>query len=179
LCLLVEGLASVVFIARGSPEVSAPDAPWLLDDWHTEYDPELGWINKPSFRNDQMYGSGVYLQTNSQRFRNVRDFDRQVPAGKVRAVCTGDSFTLGYGVSNDNTWCELLTKKDPRFESVNMGQGGYGVDQAYLWYRRDGLALDHDALIFAFIAEDVARVARRTFQGYPKPLLALHGERTR
>ena len=175
LCLLVEGVASLIFVARGSAEINVPDAPWLLDHWHTEYDPELGWINKASFRNDEMYGPGLYLQTNSQRFRSTRDFEQQPPAGKVRAVCTGDSFTLGFGVSNDNTWCELLSRRDPRFETVNMGQGGYGVDQAYLWYRRDGLALEHDVLIFAFIAEDFTRMMQKTFQGYPKPVLSVQG----
>ena len=163
----------MIFVARGSPEASVPDAPWLLDDWHTEYDAELGWINKPSFRNNQMYGPGLYLQTNSQRFRSTRDFDHEIPAGKLRAVCTGDSFTLGYGVSNDDTWCELLSRKDPRLETVNMGQGGYGVDQAYLWYRRDGLVLAHDVLIFAFIADNLTRMMRRTFLGYPKPVLSV------
>ena len=28
-----------------------------------------------------------------------------------------------------------------------MGQGGYGIDQAYLWYKRDGTKLDHDVQI--------------------------------
>ena len=41
------------------------------------------------------------------------------------------------GVGNDDVWCKLLESIDNRIETVNLGQGGYGVDQAYLWYKRN------------------------------------------
>lgn len=55
-----------------------------------------------------------------------------------------------------------------------MGQAGYGIDQAYLWYQRDGATIEHDIVIFAFITEDFRRAAFDTFEGYPKPLLRVH-----
>lgn len=171
--LVVEGVSSVIIVSRGAGE----EIP--LERAHTEFDRDLGWVNAPSVFLRAFYGKGRHLRTNSQRFRNAHDFTKAVPPGKVRAVCTGDSFTLGYGVNNDDAWCELLGKKDSRFETVNMGQGGYGVDQAYLWYRRDGLALEHDVLIFAFIAEDFGRMMCETFLGYPKPLLTVEDRKPR
>lgn len=165
--LALEGAASLACVWR-KPIGHVP-----LERSHTEYDADLGWVNQGSIRIDNLYGPGAYLQTNSQRFRNRADFGHRVPANKIRAICTGDSFTLGYGVSNDDAWCELLTDADERLETVNMGQGGYGVDQAYLWYRRDGLSLDHDALVFAFTLVDITRVAHSSFMGYPKPVMAL------
>ena len=167
--LVVEGASSVIVAARSQGE------PVPSESSHTEFDRELGWINRASVRVDDLYGPGRYLETNSQRFRSRRDFDLAVPHDKIRAVCTGDSFTLGYGVSNDDAWCELLGRKDERFESINMGQGGYGVDQAYLWYRRDGQAFAHDVLIFAFIADDFLRMMRTSFTGYPKSVLTVEG----
>jgi hypothetical protein len=164
--LTVEGAASLLSALR------EPSDGVVLERAHTEFDPELGWVNRKNLRVENLYGPGRYFQSNSQRFRNQHDFSVKVPDGRVRAICTGDSFTLGYGVSNEEAWCELLSRKDPRFETVNMGQGGYGVDQAYLWYRRDGVALEHDVLIFAFIEEDFERMMNRTFLGYPKPVLS-------
>jgi len=111
------------------------------------------------------------LRTNSQAFRNDEDFTVDVPEGQIRIICAGDSFTLGYGVGNEHTWCELLRRENQRFQTVNMGQGGYGFDQAFLWYRRDGTALDHDVLVFAIITDDFRRARLRNFSGYPKPLL--------
>ena len=167
--LFVEGLASFIFVAR----TASPAQSEIAEKRHTRYDADLGWVNSPNVNIPDMYGPGIYLRTNAQGFRNDHDFSRQVPPGKVRLICSGDSFTLGYGVSNDSTWCQDLASLDPRMETVNMGQGGYGLDQAYLWYARDGSALDHDVQVFAFIGSDLSRMAGDTFDGYPKPVLAL------
>jgi lysophospholipase L1-like esterase len=117
-----------------------------------------------------MYGPGVYLRTNAQGFRNSHDIPTAVPSGKARVICSGDSFTLGYGVDNAHTWCELLSSLEPRLETVNMGQGGYGVDQAYLWYKRDTAKIEHQVQILAFITNDFARMLSDSFAGYPKPV---------
>jgi hypothetical protein len=54
-----------------------------------------------------------------------------------------------------------------------MGQGGYGVDQAYLWYKRDEEKLEHNIIIFAFITDDFLRMENDTFFGYGKPYLTI------
>jgi hypothetical protein len=54
-----------------------------------------------------------------------------------------------------------------------MGQGGYGVDQAYLWFKRDGAELEHDVHVVAFITGDFHRMRRDVFHVYPKPVLEL------
>jgi hypothetical protein len=143
---------------------------------HTEYDPLLGWVNRASVRAADLYGPGRSLRTNAQRFRADRDYPAAAPAGKVRVVCSGDSFTLGYGVGDADPWCRRLEQLDPRIETVNMGQGGYGIDQAYLWYLRDGAALEQQVHLFCFTAPDFARMEQSTFLGYGKPVLRLRGE---
>ena len=140
---------------------------------HTAYDEELGWINLPNLHIEDMYGHDVYFSTNSQRYRNANDFTPEVPAGKVRIICSGDSFTLGFGVDDDHTFCQQLAGLDNRLETVNMGQGGYGIDQAYLWYRRDEAKLEHDVVLFAFITSDFIRMESDTFYGYGRPWLTL------
>lgn len=168
--VMVEGVSSIVFVAR-----SGQDESILRERAHTEFDAELGWINAPGVRLNDLYGPGLYLRTNAQRFRGDREFTPGVPQGKVRLTCSGDSFTLGYGVGDEDAWCALLQKKDPRLETVNMGQGGYGVDQAYLWYRRDGATLEHNVAVFTFTAVDFGRMMAGTFYGYPKPVLSVRG----
>ena len=140
---------------------------------HTTYDSVLGWRNVPRTRLPNQYGEGKSLTINSKGFRGVREVEDRVPAGKVRVICSGDSFTMGYGVADEACWCELLSSLDPRLETVNMGQGGYGLDQAYLWYARDGIRLDQDFLLLALITEDFMRMKRRDFLGYGKPVLVL------
>lgn len=62
----------------------------------------------------------------------------------------------------------------PEVQVVNMGQGGYGVDQAYLWYLRDGVELKTNLLLLVFIAPNFDRMLTDRFQGaYPKPRLRI------
>lgn len=118
-------------------------------------------------------GEGVSLRTNSEGFRNEVEVPVEVPPGKVRVLCSGDSFTLGYGVDDDHAWCRRLASLDDRVETVNLGQGGYGIDQSYLWYLRAGAGLQHDVHVFAFISEDFRRMQARDFLGFGKPVIAL------
>jgi len=169
--VVLEGGASFYFAYQGVRQEIKKE-PFLAERLHTEYDPLLGWINKPNISIDHMYGPNVYLKTNSQRFRNKNNFTIRIPKGKIRVICSGDSFTLGYGVDNAHTWCNLLELIDPRIQSVNMGQGGYDIGQAYLWYKRDGTELDHAIHVFAFITADfTTRLVTKSFLGMPKPLL--------
>ncbi len=168
LFLVLEGAASVYHSFH-----YAFALPPVAESFYTEYDRELGWVNLPNIYLPNMYGPGKYLRTNSQRFRNNADFTNSVPLGKTRIICSGDSFTLGYGVDNDHTWPQLLSTLAPNIETVNMGQGGYGADQAYLWYKRDGVAIDHDIHIFALIVPDLYRMQHSSFNGYGKPVLTI------
>ena len=165
---LCEGLSSIILFLQ-EIRTTLP----MIERRHTQYDELLGWVNIPNIHIEDMYGPGVYVRTNSQSFRNNEDFNVSVPNNKIRVICSGNSFTFGYSVDNDHTWCQLLATKDDRLETINMGQGGYGIDQAYLWYKRDGSKLEHDIHIFAFITSDFKRMERSDFNGYGKPLLKL------
>jgi hypothetical protein len=139
---------------------------------HTMYDAELGWVAIPNLHVPDMYGPGVYLRTNSKGFRGNAEFTEAVPRGKLRVICSGDSVTLGFGVDDEHSWCKLLESIDQRFETVNMGQAGYGVDQAYLWYKRDADTIRHHVHLFAPIVDDFRRMeSSMFFGGYSKPLL--------
>jgi hypothetical protein len=168
LCLASEGAARYVRLVRAKMTV-LPRA----ERRHTKYDPDLGWVNEPSVHIPDMYGLGVDLRTNSQGFRNNHDFATVAPNGKNRIICSGDSFTLGYGVDNDHTWCQQLISLDLRLETLNAGQGGYGLDQTYLWYKRDVSHFDHQVHLLAFIIEDFTRMQSDRFGGYGKPVIQI------
>jgi len=169
--VILEGVSNTLVIAY---KIFARSP--LAERIHTEHDETLGWINVPNIYIEDMYGPGIYLKTNGQRFRNDRVFSLDPPPNKIRLICSGDSFTLGYGVDNDHTWCQQLVSINEGLETVNMGQGGYGVDQAYLWYKRDGTKLNHDIQIFAFITSDFNRMRHKVFQGYGKPVLVIRDD---
>ena len=137
----LEGISSIILFLEGV--INNQRLP-LAERKHTKYDRQLGWINIPGIYIEDMYGPGKNLKINRQGFRNFQEFDDSLPPDKLRIVCSGDSFTFGVGVGNEHTWTYLLSSLDQRFQTVNMGQGGYGLGQAYLWYRREDVKLDHD-----------------------------------
>lgn len=169
--VVLEGLGSLVLLSLQSLTVQRPV---LAEETSTEYDADIGWVGKKSFAAPDLYGSGVGLRTNARGFRGSEEVSDAVPAGKQRLICSGDSFTLGYGVGDDETWCARLAT--PGVQTVNMGQGAYGIDQAYLWYKRDGRALAHDVQVLGFITDDFRRMETDRFLNFSKPTLAVRGD---
>ena len=168
LLVVIEGLSSYAFFLRDL-------VPRLRESnlSHTDYDAEIGWVGLPDVDIKDMYGPGAHLRTNGRGFRNAQDFPPKHESDTRRIVCSGDSVTFGEHVGNDQTFCSVLAELDPKLETINMGQVGYGVDQAYLWYRRDADDLDVDVHIFAFITHDFMRMQYDEFMGIPRPVVVL------
>jgi hypothetical protein len=172
LLLLVEGLASVLMSVRAARHTLN-----MQEEAHTVYDADLGWRHRPGLRINDLYGPGTPFTVNAQGLRGTEDYRAAAPPGRYRVVLLGDSFTMGYGVGDADTYPARLQAACPVLQAVNMGQGGYGLDQAYLWHRRDGAALNADLLVLAVIAHDFFRMASDQFIGYGKPVLSARGGR--
>jgi hypothetical protein len=170
LLILIEGTASLVGFALALSEGLLPPERERL---HMRFDPDLGWSSVPDTRLENFYGPGRNLTINGQGVRATRTYAAKVPAGKLRTLCAGDAYTLGTGVSDDTTWCAQLEQREPRFETVNLGQGGYGLDQSYLRVRRDGVQFDFDLLLFAFVRDDFTRMEKDDYHHYDKPVLRI------
>jgi len=175
LLVFIEGTASWLGFLLELPTGVRPPPRERL---HMQYDAELGWSHIPGTRLEDFYGEGRHLTISRQGLRAVDDVSVQTDTARTRTVCVGDELTLGVGVGDDDTWCARLGARESGLETVNMGQGGYGLDQSYLWYRRDGAELDTELLIFSFTRESFARMERDAFQQYAKPTLrrASNGE---
>ena len=180
LFVFVEGLGSTaifVYEILMSPVVQRTGIYYAAHEDHrfARYDEALGWVSIPNVYIPDMYGPGRYVRTNARAFRNDDEIAAAIPYGKARVICSGDSFTFGQGVANSDTWCERLRQHNAQLETVNMGQRGYGVDQAFLWYMRDGALLDHTIHLFAFIDGDFGRMRSSSHHGYGKPVLRMEG----
>jgi hypothetical protein len=179
--LLVEGLCSVYWLARDYVDFrrNLPQAIRFDEERHVRYDPELGWVNIPGKRMRDFYGPGKHLTLNALGFRGP-DITPARPPDRFRLVCLGDSFTLGYGVDDCDTWPARLQQLRPGLETVNMGSGGYSVGQCCLWFQRDGLRLRPDAVVLALVTDDIWRMAgERMINGYGKPTFWLRDGRVK
>jgi GDSL-like lipase/acylhydrolase family protein len=97
------------------------------------------------------------FRTNSQGLRSA-ELPLEKPPGERRLLVLGDSFTEGYGVAAEATFCSLL---DSRYSGVglrviNGGLAGAGPLQYARFLERVGLRYDPDAVLVCLYANDVA-----------------------
>lgn len=166
--LVVEGFSSALVVGHSAWQVLQP----FDERVHTTHDAELGWTNIPNFVRPGMYGPNAGLSIDGRGFRAVPS-PPAAATPRLRVICSGDSFTFGVGVGDADTWCHHLMSIDARISTTNMGQIGYGVDQAFLWYRRNASKVPHDVQVLAFVSADFDRMRSATFMSYGKPVLAI------
>ena len=169
--LVVEGFTSALVVGHTAWRALQP----FDERVHTTHDAELGWRNIPNFVRPGMYGPKAGLSIDARGFRAVPSPPAAVSL-RLRVICSGGSFTFGVGVGDTDTWCHHLTSIDARTATTNMGQIGYGVDQAFLWYRRNASAVPYDVQVLAFVSADFDRMRDATFMSYGKPVLAIENE---
>ena len=137
------------------------------------YDSETGWVYRPnSLRHDGRFS------VNGSGLRSKREISRTPLPDTLRIALFGDSFTADDDVSDAFTWAHLLevelNRVGIRAETLNFGVGGYGMDQAYLRWRKDGPDFQPDIVVFGFQPENLDRnvnVFRHLYiHGYGIPL---------
>ncbi len=164
----IEGFLSVATIAHDLLAL-AP----LPNRLQVRYDSLAGWSGIPNLSQPNGYGAHVPLSTNAQGFRVAPASASAASGNGVTILCSGDELTFGAGVADSATFCADLERALPGTRTVNMAQRGYGIDQAYLIYKRDASQLPHQVHLFAFQESDFARLTSGTFAGYPKPTLTI------
>jgi hypothetical protein len=109
------------------PDVTKPADPYRV------YDADLGWSLGKLAASDPLYYSdpqgyrcskAMYDSSNTQ-VTDIYDI-----------VCLGDSFTHGDEVLFEETWPYLLAELN-HLNVLNLGVGGYGIDQAGLRYLKE------------------------------------------
>lgn len=170
---LLEGLASIGWTAHEIFELwsNGPRAVELKEEYHCEYDSELGWKNRPGASIVDFYGPGQSITINENGLRSHEPLTDSLKPNAMRAACLGDSFTLGYGVDDKATFPYLLQQRSNGSLNVfNMGQGGYSIGQNWLWLRRLAPKLKPDVVVCVFIVEDFGRLGTtRTANGFGAP----------
>jgi lysophospholipase L1-like esterase len=104
---------------------------------------------------------GAEIRTNSLGFRD-RELPPQKPAGERRVIMLGDSFTLGWGVREKETFTrrleEMLCAGDKHYRVINMGTGNYNTVMEVELLKWKGLGLDPDVLVLMYFVNDTEPV---------------------
>lgn len=90
--------------------------------------------------------------TNSMGYRG-REFSQKPKEGTTRILMLGDSFTFGYGVTDDETYPVLLEKslQEKAVEVINAGYAdGYSPDSYYVYLKNRGFSLNPSIIVMSF-----------------------------
>ena len=107
----------------------------------------------------------VTVSFNSQRFRGRRDYQLEPPLGGIRIATLGDSFTLGYGANDDETYPaqlerilrQRLARSGPQLvaEVINAGNINTGTGEQALWFDIWVKQFHPHVVILTVVANDV------------------------
>ena len=147
--MLCELLARLVF--------PAPPYPYREPQILFVRDPQLGFFHQPSQVGWLDDGKATI---NSLGLRG-REVDMPKPAAVYRIFVVGDSVTFGWGVNDDETFCQRLqhTLNDQRsvgrVEVINGGVSGYATDQEAALLARLAPRLQPDLVLVGFYWNDL------------------------
>ncbi len=106
------------------------------------------------------------ITINSHGFRGA-PFELTKPAGALRVLCLGDSYTFGDYVNDDETFPAAL-QADLRgriperpVEVINAGVNGYTIVDEREFAEEKGFALKPDLIVLGFVMNDLADLTRR------------------
>lgn len=143
------------------------------------FDPQLGW----GAPRNRRIASDRTFDEHGARTGPAPLAEERMP-GLRRLVCLGDSFTFGAEVSDEQAWPYLLDAEREDLEVANLGQGGHGLDQSLLRWRRDGAPLEPDEVWLGWLPSAALRVisgyrpaqVHQALTIYPKPRFRLTGD---
>ena len=99
------------------------------------------------------------FRINSLGVRSDCEYAFEKPAGVIRIVGVGDSFTQGYEVSVEDTYLyrleRLLRDREVPVEVINLGVSGHGTAEELIMLREFGLRFDPDIVVVGYFQNDL------------------------
>lgn len=146
------------------------------------FDSKLGWALRPDH---QFKNRGaefrVALETDAHGLRDDYHGDAKKPEGTYRVLCLGDSFTLGYTVSREDLFVDLLEHwwqaEGRKVEVVNAGVQAYSTDQQLAWLEEHGAAWAPDLVLMFAYENDLYWNLKDAYAGSAKPVYDDRGAR--
>ena len=117
------------------------------------YNQYLGWDKKKDTKNYELRKKKKINYSISKLGFRKSNFIKY----KNNIATFGDSYTFCRQSSDHETWQEIISKNQKKFVS-NYGVGNYGLDQAFLKYKKTKLNKNTNIVIFGVVPETICRI---------------------
>jgi lysophospholipase L1-like esterase len=161
LLIAVAGVEGGVRILAGTLGISS----------YMKYDKDIGWTAEPGttkHHKNASQGFDVVYKINEKGFRGAA-YDAPKPAGVYRIVVLGDSNGFGWGIPEGKQFSAILDESLKNVEVINLSLSGYGTDQEYLRFMKEGVAYKPDLVIVQVTPNDFEEIQHPFFNQKPKP----------
>jgi hypothetical protein len=103
---MLQGICSLIWVGTDYRKFrrSLPIAIQSPEAFHTRHDVEIGWKYVPGIEINDFYGTGRNITVNCNGFRGHEEYFGKKPSDRFQLMLLGDSFTLGYGVDDAETY---------------------------------------------------------------------------
>ncbi len=142
----------------GEALAAAGQAPPAIEQ--QRFDSELGWTRVHPGALERSEG-GRLVENGNLHTRPPRLYGARPAPGATRIACFGDSYTFGAEVGDRECWTHYLQGDWQAAEVLNFGVGGFGTDQAFLRYRREGSDIGARAVLLGVLLENIGRNVNR------------------
>ena len=114
-------------------------------------------------------GRYVSVTTNSLGLRN-KEISVKKPAGVIRILILGDSYTFGVYVDNNSTYPSVLERSlsgdGYKVQVINAGYAdGFEADEQFVWLVNRGLEFEPDIIVYGFFVGNDIDVKPETWRG--------------
>ncbi|MEO6709087.1 MAG: hypothetical protein ABIP42_05870, partial [Planctomycetota bacterium] len=146
-----------------------------------QFDPLTGWAKKPGAVGKRKTSEfNVTYKVNALGLRDSDTTAYAKPAGTFRVVCLGDSFTLGYTVSEHDLFVEQLGRawnsEGRKVDLVNAGTEGWSTDQEVAWFLAEGIKYEPDLVLIFPYENDLYWNGQTQYARFPKPRYSVDGK---
>ena len=119
------------------------------------YNPKLGKYDEELFytlkQGNEIFENWEFSDSFFINSLGVRDDEESINQPEI--VCLGDSFTMGWGVSQNNTFAELIESK-MKVKTLNMGIASYGTAREYINLKKVNYS-DSKVILLQFCTNDI------------------------
>ena len=166
--LVTLALGEVAARVAGVRPLTAADRLWRAHD-------RWGWHHEPNSTDLFVkldFAQEIHINSHGLREREI---PYEKPAGVLRILMVGDSYTAGFEVAEEERFSrvveDLLARRGDRVQVINAGVRGWGTDQILLFLQDEGLRYAPDLVVYVWNANDLTdnQTIHRPFRVYGKP----------
>lgn len=167
------GLCIAELLLRwGKPAMNYAHIPHAVEISHFRPSTLLPWELKPNNQSRfTMLEFDTTVTTNSLGLR-----DSEVDFSRPRVLCMGDSFTFGYGVENNESFCSTLeTLFNGKYDFINAGfADGDSPDTYAVWLTNYLESVDPLLVLVSCVQNDLGDVGEHTWLHGNEPMSVDH-----